>query len=769
MKGRYPPPIFFFTLSAAAGVAVEDWIGIRSVSVLTVLVLSIAAAAVANFRRPVCGRAILPYLLFFLMGAFLAARTSEKIESGPVYEAALAGAKVEIIGTVEREPTNAKRGELLEVAVETVTVNGSVRPASERARVLLSPTGPHLEAGSRIAVYGKASPSGGRDPTWRRYFLHKGFSAQIDTASGRIEVIDERASRLKAIISEVREGFKRGAFGVLRRETAGLLVGVVLGDARAVDLKTQENFRATGLTHVVAASGLNVMFVIGVLWPLLRLFRAPPSAQALVLIAAIWFYAFLAEGSPSILRASIMASVVIAGWLIGRRKDPMAALSLAALVLIAVNPFSIYDIGFQLSFAATIFLILLSPIIAEKFDRLPKIVSDSVAACGAAQLGTLPIIAAHFGQLSIVSLPANLLIVPASAPALVLGIFAGCLGYLSSGLALLAYRLAGAFADFMIAGAGMFASIPAASIAVTKVGSLEVLAFYLALFVGAILFAKWQGRLSAFHLLLLVFLPMVAVVGWQAFISRPPATVEASFLDVGQGDAILFREPGGATALVDAGPDETLISRRLSARGIRKLDLAVLTHGHSDHGGGFPGVFRAANVGRLLVPPSQKSNGELEELIREARSRGIKVEVAEEGKVCRLGELSFEVLRAKRAKDENDSSVVLKMTSGDFSLLLPGDSEEEAERMLVSKGGLRSTALKVPHHGGATAADKEFLKAVSPKVSVISVGRGNRYGLPSKTAIGRLKEIGSAVFRTDLNGDVTISTDGKIMEVVAER
>ncbi len=768
MTGRYPPPIFFLAVSAAAGVALEDRIDLR-LSVILIALASIAAGAAIGLWRSNRAPVSVPYLLFFMMGMLTAAYAEERIESGPLYEAALRGSKVKAVGTIAREPSEAKRGALIELAVEEVEVGGKSISTSETARVLVSPSHPSLKSGTRIAVEGRASPAGGRDPTWREYFLHKGVAAQISSSPGQIEIVSERGDRLKRFIGDVRGELKKSAYRSLPRETAGLLLGLILGDPRAVDREIQDDFRATGLSHVVAASGMNVMFVVGALWPLLRLARAPVAVQAVAIIAGIWFYAFLAEGSPSILRASVMASAVIAAWSMGRRKDPVAALSFAALALLAVNPFSIFDIGFQLSFAASLALIWLTPVVAEKFDRLPNGVSVPVASCLAAQMGTMPIIAAHFGQLSIVSLPANLFVVPAAAPAVVLGILAGCSDFLSPGLSSLIYGVAGAFADLMIFGARIFASFPAASVAAPKPGALEIFAFYLVLFISMAFLSRWRGRFSAFHLLLLIVMPIAFAVGWQVHISKPPSKVEVSFLDIGQGDAILFREPGGATALVDAGPDAALISRRLLSKGIRKLDLAVITHAHSDHSAGFRGVLRSARVGRMLVPPDMGSGRDLKGVIDDARSRGTDIEVAEEGKVYALGAISFEVLRAKRVKDENDSSIVLKMASGEFSLLLPGDSEEEAERELTADGGLRSTALKVPHHGGATAADLGFLRAVSPKVSVISVGKGNPYGLPSKTAIARLREVGSAVFRTDLSGDVTISTDGKIMEVAVER
>ncbi|MCL4498776.1 MAG: DNA internalization-related competence protein ComEC/Rec2 [Chloroflexi bacterium] len=768
MRPRYPP-IFFVTLLFATGVFLADRQRFAMGVVLAIMAFVLSLLLV-HLRRPFALGAALPYALFFLTGVLAASLHISHIEAGPLLMAAQRGGPAVVEGMVAKEPVTAENGTTIELAVGKVTTGGKTYATQENARVLCSSLSMGVEAGDLLAVYGHPGPPGGSDPGWRRYFFHKGTVAQLSATPGRLEIIKKQASPVKRIVNEIRGRLKKTASASLKPGTAGLLVGVILGDTRGIDPGTQEDFRATGLTHALAVSGLNIMFFVGALWPLLKLTRLPPVVQFAVLSVAIWLYALLAEGSPSVLRAAAMAEMLVFAWLTGRARDPVATVSVAGLVLLVVDPFYLFDIGFQLSFCATFGLVVLSPVLAEKFEGMPPFLVSSVSTCLAAQVGVLPLLVAYFGQLSLVSLPANLIVIPASAPALVLGILATALDFFAPWGSLVCYRIAGLFTDFMMVGAHFFASLPAASLVLPEVGWQTVAVLYGSLIFAAVLVSRWRGRLTLFHLLLVLLVPATAGAAWQVVSSRPPSGVEITFLDVGQGDATLVREPRGSTVLIDSGPDESVLQGRLTARGVKKIDLAFLTHQHADHSAGFRSVFRTMAVGRFVVPQAGRRTSDLTKLIEEAESGKASVEEAVPGREYRLGDVSVRVVSTGAAGgNENDVSTVVKVEVGEFSLLVPGDSEEEEERSLVEGGGLSASVLKVPHHGGATAAYPGFLSAVGPKVAVISVGKGNRYGLPSKTAVDRLRAAGASIYRTDRNGSVRILTDGKSMEVTADR
>ncbi|MHB0976386.1 MAG: ComEC/Rec2 family competence protein [Candidatus Aquicultorales bacterium] len=616
------PPVFFFACCLAIGVALFDalqpTVGRALVWSALLLVVVPAVARAGGLARVAAGAA-----LFVCIGVLAASSLNHRLESGPLHGAAKEGKKARVTGIVAKEPVEGAFGRSFELKSEQALVDGTAYRTAETVRVRL-PGGEAAPAlGSRVAVEGRTSVPGASDPKLERYLFHKGISAQLSVTKKPVEVLDERGDALLALAGSVRERFKRCSAAVLDRRTAGLLNGIVLGDTRGIGRDDEDSFRASGLSHLVAVSGMNIMFLIGALWPLLKLARASPLVQVAALSAAVWFYALATEGVPSILRAAVMGQLLLLAWLWGRDRGVVAAVSAAAVALLAVYPFYLFDIGFQLSFGATLAMVWLAPPLAGKFAAMPRVLGQAAATAISAQLGVAPIIAAHFGEVSVVSPVANIFVVPAAAPAMILGLAGGALDLVSKPLSIACYRSAGLFVDHILAAGGFFASFPVSSVVLPAPGAGWIIAYYTTLAAGCTLLRRLRGSLSVFHLAVAMLLPAVAATSWIAVSSTSPRGLEVSFLDVGQGDAILVRDAAGGTVLVDAGPDPRLVAKALSVRGVRKVDVAVLTHGHADHVSGFEEVIRAASVGRLLVPPKLPSTGRAGRLVREALNKGV--------------------------------------------------------------------------------------------------------------------------------------------------
>lgn len=251
-----------------------------------------------------------------------------------------------------------------------------------------------------------------------------------------------------------------------------------------------------------------------------------------------------------------------------------------------------------------------------------------------------------------------------------------------------------------------------------------------------------------------------------------PVQVEVNFLDVGQGDAILIRSSEGMTALIDGGERSPGVMGHLNARGVTAIDLMVATHPHSDHIGGLIEVLAALPVDTVVTngqPHTTQTYEDFLDGIFNARADYVE---AQRGDTVDFGSLAFEVLHPSRPFDSdlNENSLVLRLEVGEVTFLFTGDAESGAEAQMVSAGlPLEADILKVGHHGSSTSTSSEFLARVSPFVAVYMAGVGNSYGHPSEETIGRLMNAGVIVFGTDVNGTVTVTTDGKITKVTAEK
>jgi competence protein ComEC len=250
----------------------------------------------------------------------------------------------------------------------------------------------------------------------------------------------------------------------------------------------------------------------------------------------------------------------------------------------------------------------------------------------------------------------------------------------------------------------------------------------------------------------------------------PPEAFTATFLDVGQGDATLLTTPGGATVLVDAGPDRDVVARELVARGVRRLDVVVATHPHADHVEGFAAVLARFAVGLLLVPGCPDDVATAAGLDRIFEDEGLRPVAARAGMVFAVADLRLEVLSPDRCwsgtnSDTNNDSVVLLATVGESGVFLSGDLEVEAQQVLLDRGvDLRALVLKVPHHGGATSLPS-FLAAVGATVAVVSVGQPNDYGHPVPEMLEVLRTAGARVLRTDERGTIVVTLDGRRVAV----
>jgi competence protein ComEC len=579
----------------------------------------------------------------------------------------------------------------------------------------------------------------------------------------------------------------------------GVIIALSTGEQGAVDSATFRDFRRSGLAHLLAVSGLHLAVVaLGAYrmllwllagWPALALRFDVRRIAAGGSLLATGFFVLLSGAHLPVLRAGVMTGCFLLAVTIRRRPDAWQTLSAAFLGILAFGPEALFEPSFQLSFAAVASILLLVPPLCRglglplsagempqgRLAQLRARLGQLWLVSFASTIGTWPLLAWHFHQASAVGLLANLLAVPWCTLVLVpLGLIAALASFLFPGAAG-ALAIAGAWgAEGLARVAGWFATLPGGSLHPAAPSGFQAALFVLALLlVPHIGIMRHAGKIALGAAMLLVGLWLSAQLG-----PRLSRDLQVTFLDVGQGDSTLVRCPGGRALLVDAGPlspggfdaGERVVAPALWAQNIERLDAVVLTHFHPDHIGGAPYIIREFRPREVWLPRSLLDVDE-PELAAAVREVSATVRLLRAGDRPELAGCAIDVLWPPPGDlplDENDQSLVLRLSHPGGMVLLTGDAGAEAEdgmRRGGSSGLLRADVLKVAHHGSDTSCTVEFLDSVRPALAVISLARDNRFGLPAPEVLERLQQAGARWFRTDRDGAVRVVVSEKGMSV----
>lgn len=585
--------------------------------------------------------------------------------------------------------------------------------------------------------------------------------------------------------------------GMPEREAA-LARGFVLGEDEQIDEATTEDFRRAGLSHLLAVSGQNVALLVLLAMPVLAALGLPLRTRLLWVIGLIAVYVPLAGAGPSIQRAGIMGGLSVLATVAGRRASRFYALAFAALVLLALEPGIAADVGWQLSFAAVLgILVLAAPVRVAIEARIGsrgwrRALAEGAAMTISATLATAPLIAFHFEAISTMTLCANLLALPAVAPAMWLGMLAAAAGQVP-GLPvgalnavdslLLAYvaqvaawcgRPSWAYLHVRLGLGGLaasYGSIAAMALLALRVGRQRRLARARrqrgdgpsARLHPTSLLRLWRAGLAllvAAGALGLVW-GVVAPRGRAA--STPPPGLRISILDIGQGDAILLQPRGAPAVLVDGGPPEDGIVAKLRAAGVTRLGAAIVTHDQSDHAGGILDLLGTMPVGRLLYGVLRGQT------LAVAAAAEVPAHRLARGSELRSGKLRLDVLwppaellaGPHAGEDPNQLALVMLVHWRRFSMLLTADAEAEATP--IEPGPI--DVLKVAHHGSDDAGLGDLLDRTRPRLAVISVGAGNPFGHPTPATLATLASHGVSTLRTDRDGTVVLDVVGNSVSV----
>ncbi|MFD4675246.1 DNA internalization-related competence protein ComEC/Rec2 [Lentzea sp. NPDC058450] len=566
--------------------------------------------------------------------------------------------------------------------------------------------------------------------------------------------------------AELRDGLRQ-ASSVLDEEEAGLLPALVVGDTEQMVPRIEDEFRTAGLAHLLAVSGANLAIVSGAVYLLTRRLGPRPAAGA-AFVALVGFVV-LAGPEPSVLRAAVMGAVALLALVLGRQRSAVPGLAAAVLVLVFHDPALGGEPGFALSVVATAALVLVAPGWARALKRrgVPNGLAEAIVVPTAASLATAPLVAGISGQVSLVSVVANLVAGPVVAPATVLGVVAAAVAPVSGAAAEVVTHVAGPAVSWLVLVGRQAASVPGAAVGWPDgwVGAVALTAATAAV-VLLLRFRKTRTLVVAVLVggfVVLVPMRVVAPV-W------PPDGWKVVSCDVGQGDALVLATDAPDTAvLVDTGPDPGAVDRCLKTLGIKKIPLLVLTHLHADHVGGLEAALTGRAVGAIAVGPLKEPVWAWRDVSRLARAQNVRVVEPQAGERFSLPGLEMEVMGPRRppvAEDGNttvnDYSLVLRAHTRAGRVLLTGDVELAGQAALLGERDLRAEVLKVPHHGSRYSLPA-FLRAVRPRVALVSVGAGNRYGHPSEHVVDVLRTGGALVLRTDKDGDLAVLPGNRIV------
>ena len=807
-----PRPALFFLIPYLLGIIAGSWLSVPFLWLwLSVLLCLIGSIVARNRMRYLCYGLL--HLAVF-MGGML---RLEAVSHSPI-PAHFYDEPIGFSGTIAYQPDRGEESDACYAVGEFQLLSDPSQRVPAKFLIRFQQLVP-LRYGKHLTLTGVLrQPQAKRNPggfDYRAYLARQGVVGIID-AKGLLRIGEQRGFpplrwiealriRTERVIDVIYTQTETGTPSPEPSLHAQLLKGILLGKRSGVPTETLDLFRNSGTFHVLAVSGLHVGLVAMFCYFGFSRFRFPQKVVCLLTILAVLIYACLIGFRPSVFRASLMAILFLCAVLIDRDADLFNLLAFAALVLLLLNPQQLWDVGFQLSFAAVASIVYFVPKMEKPLRRWwgdsedsPSDSSGSVLTrfrnatlkwlvlsylvTFAAQIGTAPLIAYHFFR----AYPLGIIVGPFAVGLVSLIVAVGmasvCVGFLWVPLAKLLGLLNHAIISIFLSLIGIFGQTWGVMKLTPPTFGLFVLYIAICLGITHLWYIYRQWRIASF-----IGLSIVAIWVWDMAFHERGRLLEVVTLDVGQGDAAIVRFPDNQTMLIDGGVRRSYYDERkrkrvdydigkriiepyLDFHGIRELDMVVLTHPDIDHGGGLGYILQNFSVARVLgisdMPLYSQTHRRLHAIVR-ARDIPYSFPYAGEVELTRTAALNLlHPIDAASTnlldKDTNNDSLVMKITYGEIDILFTGDIGKKAESRLIASGqDLRSEILKVPHHGSRTSSSTPFLDAVQPRYAIFSLAQRDQFQFPHPDVVARYQARGCILLRTDQAGAITLRTDGK--------
>lgn len=688
--------------------------------------------------------------------------------------------RLAIQGTISGRPEARDASLLLNLDADQLQPEGSREWIQVQGRVLVRADRYQEWAyGDRLVVRGELRAVLRDSGYWAEYLARQGIHTTLEYPTIRLQE-GARPDDPRGWIEAIRTRLDAVCAELLPEPHASLLSGILIGSRSGMPADFRDALNVTSTSHVIAVSGFNVTVVAGIA-QLLAIRLLERRKATLLAIAALWLYSLLTGLPPSALRAALMATMGLLAILAGRGGDALSFLLFSGAVMVGLDPLLLYDLGFQLSFLATVGLVLLEPPLRGLLSRLPGWLASTLSVTLAAQLATMPVLVSSFHTLSLVSPLTNLLIAPMLPGIMGLGALVVAAGAVARPLGELLAPIAWVYLTYLVEVIRWTARLPAASVTVGGLGAWLVVGYCLSL-LGVALWPMPEVRGQRDRLLAaagqmprwLVAAGVATALSLLvlALSGRPDGRLHVYFLDVGAGDATLIRGPSGHSILVDGGGSPTALASALGRyQGLmdRGLDAVVLTGYGREQLDGLLELARRRPIGMVVQPAGTPSSGAGRAWSELLQERQIPAFQATVGQRVALGEDAWlEILSAPAEGDKVEQpALAVGLTAGATSLLLPGDIPRSAQLEIARAHPRRVDLLRLPGHGASGTLDERFAQTAAPRVAVLSARSGDPFGYPAETTLDLLR--GAALLRTDRVGTVEVVVGQEGYEIFTER
>ena len=556
--------------------------------------------------------------------------------------------------------------------------------------------------------------------------------------------------------------------GTLTDEEGNLLLAILLGDKDKLSEDIQESFKTSNLSHMLAVSGAHVSYIIlGLTYVLQNSIIGKKNGKIVCIIFLLAFMA-ITNFTPSVTRACIMAILTLFSSIIYRKSDVYTNISVAALITLIFNPYSLLDLGFQLSYGGTIGIIIFIKRIQEKKSNSKVInyIKQMALVSIYANIIIIPIMMYHFNTVSFTFIISNIM----ASPILGIIVITGFLFIITSITVKPLTRLIAIFIkpilSILIKISQICSKLPFSNILVVTPYMFNVISYY------AIILYCIKSKKNNKCKIIICLLIVLILINFIIYIF--PQKLRIFFIDVGQGDSTLIITPDKKTVLIDGGGSDSfdvgkkVLLPYLLDRRILKIDYVLISHFDTDHCGGILTIMEKVKVKNIIISEQAEHSENYErfkKLMIHKKIRLIEVKKGDKIKIGRYSEFKilFPTSRLLSENPLNNNSIVAQFNYNNFKMLFTGDIEKLAEQQILKaeKAEIRADILKVAHHGSKTSSIPEFIKAVKPKIALIGVGKNNTFGHPNQQTIKNLENIKCRIYRTDLQGEIIIKIDQK--------